>query len=134
MPEPRRLPLGLTRIGAKALAIPSVTAHFGFGLVHGLLPCGLVYSALAMASAAGDAWRAGPWMFAFGLGTVPLLTAGAWTLQRMVQPRRRMRRALALAVLTVGCRTVGARAALGDTTAAGAFLRHCQSLLRGTGP
>ena len=61
----------------------------GVGLLWGLLPCGLVYSALATAFALGSAVQGGLWMAAFALGTLPnLLTAGwvgASTLQRLRQ-------------------------------------------------
>lgn len=43
------------------------------GLFNGLLPCGLVYAALAMALASGEVPQAGLTMLAFGLGTVPAM-------------------------------------------------------------
>lgn len=47
------------------------------GLLWGWLPCGLVYSALATALAAGSAGQGALLMLAFGLGTLPnLLLAG----------------------------------------------------------
>ena len=47
------------------------------GLLWGWLPCGLVYSALAMALAAGSPGSGALAMLAFGLGTLPnLLLAG----------------------------------------------------------
>ncbi len=50
---------------------------FGFGLVWGWLPCGLVYSALLWASSSGDPVSGGLYMFAFGLGTLPgVMTSG----------------------------------------------------------
>lgn len=50
---------------------------FPLGLVWGWLPCGLVYSALAMALASGSTLNGGLAMLAFGLGTLPnLLLAG----------------------------------------------------------
>lgn len=50
---------------------------FGFGLVWGWLPCGLVYSALLWASSSGDPVSGGMYMFAFGLGTLPgVITSG----------------------------------------------------------
>lgn len=53
----------------------TLAAMFGFGLLNGLLPCGLVYVACAGAAALGD-WRAGvEYMLVFGLGTVPMMLA-----------------------------------------------------------
>jgi sulfite exporter TauE/SafE len=45
------------------------------GLALGLLPCGLLYTALLAASAAGGALQGAAAMFLFGLGTVPALLA-----------------------------------------------------------
>ncbi len=45
------------------------------GLLLGLLPCGLLYAALAAAAAAGDAVHGGLAMLAFGIGTMPSLLA-----------------------------------------------------------
>lgn len=46
-----------------------------FGAAWGFLPCGLVYSALALASTSGTALQGGLVMFAFGAGTLPALLA-----------------------------------------------------------
>ena len=45
------------------------------GAAHGLLPCGLVYSALLTAAATGSATGAVTLMAGFGLGTIPALIA-----------------------------------------------------------
>ncbi|MFN5647982.1 MAG: sulfite exporter TauE/SafE family protein [Sphingobacteriales bacterium] len=44
-----------------------------FGLLNGLLPCGMVYMALAGAIATGDALKGAGFMFVFGLGTLPAM-------------------------------------------------------------
>jgi len=46
---------------------------FIVGLLNGLLPCGLVYMALAGAIATGNALSGALFMFVFGLGTLPML-------------------------------------------------------------
>jgi sulfite exporter TauE/SafE len=46
---------------------------FLIGLLNGLLPCGLVYMALAGAIASSDAFTGAFFMFVFGLGTLPML-------------------------------------------------------------
>lgn len=43
------------------------------GILNGFLPCGLVYVALAGSLALGDLLSSALYMFAFGLGTIPLL-------------------------------------------------------------
>ena len=45
------------------------------GALNGLLPCGLVYSALLLATSTGEAWRGALGMALFGLGTFPALLA-----------------------------------------------------------
>ena len=45
------------------------------GLLNGLLPCGLVYVALAGAAATGSAPGGAAFMAVFGLGTIPMMLA-----------------------------------------------------------
>lgn len=59
----------------KLFAKRSFSALFFIGLLNGLLPCGLVYFALAGALATGSAYNGALFMFAFGLGTLPMLFA-----------------------------------------------------------
>lgn len=49
------------------------TSLFVIGLLNGLLPCGLVYMAIAGAIAAGDMAGSILFMAAFGLGTLPIM-------------------------------------------------------------
>ncbi len=51
----------------------SFSALAGIGILNGLLPCGLVYTALAGAVAAGDSFYGALFMLVFGLGTLPAL-------------------------------------------------------------
>lgn len=51
----------------------STQGLFIFGLLNGLLPCGLVYMALASALIIGSPVQSGIFMAAFGLGTIPLM-------------------------------------------------------------
>lgn len=44
-----------------------------FGILNGLLPCGLVYMAIASALIIGGPLHSGLFMAAFGLGTLPLM-------------------------------------------------------------
>ncbi|MFD2232745.1 sulfite exporter TauE/SafE family protein [Phaeospirillum tilakii] len=82
------------------LAAPTGRRGLLLGLALGLLPCGLVYAALAAAAATGDPGRGALAMAAFGLGTVPMLAviallgeglAGHW--------RQRLRRVAPLLLL-----------------------------------
>lgn len=55
----------------------TVWQAFPLGMLWGWLPCGLVYSALAMSLTSGSALRGAGMMLAFGAGTLPtLLLAG----------------------------------------------------------
>lgn len=70
----RKLQPALRRV-MPAHTLPRALA---LGALWGWLPCGLVYSMLATALLAGEAWRGAAVMLAFGLGTLPnLLFAGA---------------------------------------------------------
>lgn len=50
-----------------------VTSLFPIGLLNGLLPCGLVYVAIAAAMATMHTWYGVLLMFSFGLGTIPVM-------------------------------------------------------------
>lgn len=59
------------------LPVRGVGQAFPLGLLWGWLPCGMVYSVLAMTLLTGSAWRGAATMLAFGLGTLPnLMLAG----------------------------------------------------------
>jgi hypothetical protein len=75
------------------------------GLLWGALPCGLVYSAVAMAATGGDAVTGALVMLAFWLGTAPaLLLAGASAAKLALWSRRgAMRRAAGLLLVVLGC-------------------------------
>ncbi|SGY98739.1 Integral membrane protein [Moritella viscosa] len=55
--------------------LPLKTPYHAFplGFLWGWLPCGLVYSALTLALASGSALESALTMFAFGLGTFPIM-------------------------------------------------------------
>ena len=68
--------------GRRFLPVDHPLKALALGIVWGWLPCGLVYSALALSLAVGDAARGALLMLAFGLGTLPMLfamgTAARW--------------------------------------------------------
>lgn len=49
------------------------TTLFVMGMLNGLLPCGLVYTALLGATVVADVWQSALFMVVFGVGTVPAL-------------------------------------------------------------
>ena len=58
---------------AKLLSITNRSSAFSIGLLNGILPCGLVYIALAGALIGGQLLGGALYMFLFGLGTIPLM-------------------------------------------------------------
>jgi hypothetical protein len=59
----------------KLFAQRSYSSLLMIGLLNGLLPCGLVYFAIAGAIATGSSASGSLFMFIFGLGTLPMLLA-----------------------------------------------------------
>jgi len=80
-----------------------VALTFLLGLLWGLLPCGLVLTALLTAAVTGSPWRGALTMLAFGLGTSPALLGMGWLARREL-PRTRVwpRQLAALVVLLFG--------------------------------
>ncbi len=110
LPEPR-LPLPwLGRAGAKAVSSTSISAQLAFGLVNGLLPCGLVYSALGIPIALATPWAGALAMGFFGLGTIPALTVVARGLRGVMLSSIARRRLLALLILLSGLWAIWSRA------------------------
>lgn len=64
---------GLKNIFRKYFGSKSMIALFLLGSANGLLPCGLVYMAMAGSIAAGSIVNSAIYMFLFGLGTLPML-------------------------------------------------------------
>ena len=88
---------------------------FPLGLLWGWLPCGLVYSVLAMALLTGSASRGAMTLLAFGLGTLPNLMLAGLLLARFrnaIQGRA-LRLASGLLVLGFGVYGLANAATLG---------------------
>lgn len=56
----------------------SLFAQLVFGMLNGLLPCGLVYAALSGAFLMSEAWESVLFMALFGLGTLPMMLGFAF--------------------------------------------------------
>jgi sulfite exporter TauE/SafE len=77
------------------------------GALNGLLPCGLVYTALLLAAASGSAARGALGMALFGSATLPLLLVlGAGAAAVSVNVRRRMAQLGGAFVVLVGLQLV----------------------------
>ncbi len=62
-------------LGKRFLPVKSPLHAFGLGLVWGWLPCGLVYSVLALSMLSASPAQGALLMLGFGLGTLPMLLA-----------------------------------------------------------
>jgi hypothetical protein len=84
-------------------SVRSIQSLFFIGLLNGLLPCGLVYIALAGAIASGSLTMGIGYMILFGLGTIPMLlilgVAGNLVSTRI---RQRINRLIPILVVLVG--------------------------------
>lgn len=109
VPEPTlRIP-GVSALAGRAARGNGFGPGYLLGLATGLLPCGLVYAALAIPVASGSPLVGALSMVAFGLGTAPALVAMTLGARRLVLRDLRFRRALAAGVLILGLVSVGMR-------------------------
>jgi len=109
VPEPRfRIP-GLVRLSTGSASRSGTGGRLLFGMANGLLPCGLVYAALAVPVASGSAWVGALSMLAFGLGTVPALVAMTLGFRTVMLRDLRLRRLFAAGVLLAGLVSIGLR-------------------------
>jgi sulfite exporter TauE/SafE len=77
------------------------------GALNGLLPCGLVYSALLSAAATGSAVWGGVAMMLFGAATIPaLITVGMGAQLLSVRARQSLIRAAGVMILVVGVQLI----------------------------
>lgn len=109
VPEPRLVPHRFANLAARSAARPALGAQFLFGMANGLLPCGLVYSALSFPVTLADPLRGAAAMAAFGTGTLPALSAAALGFRRLLVRNPRTRRAFALFILAAGLWTIWTR-------------------------
>jgi hypothetical protein len=98
----------LQPIGQKLLPVRRVSQAFTLGIVWGWLPCGLVYSALAVAATSGDTATGAGIMLAFGAGTLPaVMGAGLFTgvLSQLARSQR-LRQIAGLLIIVMGIATL----------------------------
>ena len=74
------------------------------GMLNGLLPCGLVYMALSASLAANTTIQAAGMMYAFGIGTLPMLVSITLLKTKLTFLRTaHVRKLVPLVVFTFGC-------------------------------
>jgi len=109
VPEPHVSIPGVKHLTTNLANRTNILARFGFGMATGLLPCGLVYASLGIPVAASDPLVGALAMTAFGVGTMPALTAVAMGLRKVVMRNMALRRALAAGVLMAALWSIGMR-------------------------
>lgn len=107
-PVAPRLPV-LSRITSRVAGGRNGASRYAFGVLTGMLPCGMVYAAASMAVASGSPVVGAGVMVAFGAATIPGLTVLSMGLQRIAARSIWARRALAVLVLGLGLWSVGMR-------------------------
>lgn len=109
LPEPRVVLPGFAAAGRLLREGRGPAARFGFGLVNGLIPCGLVYSALSIPVALARPLPGAGAMLAFGIGTLPAVSVAALGLRRLAPASLAARRVLAALVLAAGLWSIAMR-------------------------
>jgi sulfite exporter TauE/SafE len=99
----------LIAAGRTLATAESLGGRFAFGVVTGLLPCGMVYAALGLAVAAASPLGGAVTMLAFGVGTLPALVLFAAALRRFAFASIWRRRLVAAAVFAAGLWSLGLR-------------------------
>jgi sulfite exporter TauE/SafE len=90
------------RVAARAYRLRGPAAPWMLGLSTALLPCGLVYAALAMPVVAATPLTGAIAMVLFGLGTAPALLLVSWGGFRLGTQSLAVRRFVAALVLVLG--------------------------------
>jgi sulfite exporter TauE/SafE len=99
--------LWLNRWMNRTLTRGGTAGLIGLGLTNGLLPCGLVYSALLIAASSGRTLTGALGMFLFGISTVPaLLLVGMGAGALSVHSRQTLVRVAGLLILIVGLQLI----------------------------
>ncbi|MGJ7033275.1 sulfite exporter TauE/SafE family protein [Niabella hirudinis] len=103
----------------------SPVVFFVIGILNGLLPCGMVYMAIATALVIGSPLQSGLLMAAFGLGTVPLMGLLMLTGHQLSFPlRNKLKRGLPWFTAFVACLMILRGLNLGIPYVSPAFSTH----------
>lgn len=112
---------------------------FAIGLLNGLLPCGLIYMAIAGAVSTADLFKSAFFMAAFGLGTLPVMWSVSFFGNYIgIGIRQKIRRAYPIMMALMACLLIVRGLGLGipyvspaihkNTTA----VQHCPPLVQNT--
>lgn len=86
----------------KLMGQTSFPALLGAGVLNGLLPCGLVYMALSVATLAPDGTESALRMYAFGIGTAPALIAVTLMQRRLFSGKALLKKFVPVGLLVLG--------------------------------
>ena len=108
----------------RCFPIDSTPRALAAGAVWGWVPCGLVYSMLALAFASGSALDGAFVMLAFGVGTLPNLLAAGLAARRVLEVRRIpwVRRGAGILIIALAAFGIARAPGLADAIRAG---WHC---------
>ncbi len=127
----------LSPLVGKLLPVENVAQAMLLGGLWGWIPCGLVYAMLVVALASGNAFTGAATMVAFGLGTLPAMTAAGMLSAQMKAHLRnkRLRIAAGLVVIVMALLGLNRMPALMGLTQYASLTAMCSSavsnLLRG---
>ena len=98
----------LQPISKKLLPIRTPERALPFGMVWGLLPCGLVYTMLVWSLASGGWLQGGAFLLSFGIGTLPSLLAVGWFASRSgnIEKVQKWRKFAGMMVIVFGLWTI----------------------------
>ncbi|MCF7203409.1 sulfite exporter TauE/SafE family protein [Pseudomonas oligotrophica] len=88
-------------VASRLMPVTSLPRALLLGGLWGWLPCGLVYSTLLWSASQGDAWQSALLMFAFGIGTWPVLLATGLAAERLTAMLRKRQVRVAGGVLVI---------------------------------
>ncbi|MGI9271682.1 MAG: sulfite exporter TauE/SafE family protein [Woeseiaceae bacterium] len=93
-----------SKLAKHVLPVNSPTRALSAGFVWGALPCGLVYSAVAIAATSGNVLGGASIMIAFWLGTLPALLAVGVSAQQLNRWKssKALRRMAGIVVILIG--------------------------------
>ena len=116
----------------KLLPLRTLSHAAMFGMLWGWIPCGMVYAMLLTAMSAGSAAGGAMTMFAFGVGTLPVMVGSGWSAGRLRGWTRkpRVRLAAGIAVVAMGLFGIARMGTLEQLQVFGVF---CASLIQPTG-
>lgn len=98
----------LEPLGRRLMPVSTLPRAFGYGLVWGWLPCGLVYTMLLSTASRVGSLEGALYMLAFGLGTLPAVLATGLLAGKLYKIARtpHLKAVVGLAIIVLGLLTL----------------------------